>query len=503
MTDAIIVIIYLTLFVLTGFSLTTAFIRDRHQRVTGYFMVFCLIIMGWQGCEILYHVSQDPLLCRIFFDVKLIFTALSAPQLLLITRAFYGNDRAKRKAADRFLLFIIPLITGCLAATSLYHPLIRAELIILQTAPVHLVRNVRGNWFWVHTAYSYLLTMAAAANIFLNHARLSRKQRAPSMLLMIGVLAVLASNLLIVTNRLDLSVDLTLIGVTVAILFFYTAIAANSTAGFLALVREEIYNCLDESVFILDERDNILDCNRSARQLLQRAGIDEKKAVHISDVIRQLSGQEGPLFEDSDEMALHAQVGDSRLSFSVKKRNMLNRQDRVIGTFASFTDVTEYERMIEALEKQTGEDPLTGLGSRFRYEADLKALGAQPEVLPLSIIMGDVNGLKATNDTLGHRMGDLLLRIVGQVMLEKLPRNGRAYRIGGDEFMLLLPGVDQQQALALADDFCETFGKIKRHPFEISVAFGVVTRVSMSERLEELIQAADELMYRAKAVAHN
>jgi diguanylate cyclase (GGDEF)-like protein len=92
-----------------------------------------------------------------------------------------------------------------------------------------------------------------------------------------------------------------------------------------------------------------------------------------------------------------------------------------------------------ALLEQVQTDPLTGLGNRGRMQVDLETLAAQatPE-RPASLAFLDLNGFKRFNDTFGHPAGDALLVRLGQALRESVGQDGTAYRVGGDEFCVLL-----------------------------------------------------------------
>jgi diguanylate cyclase (GGDEF)-like protein len=102
--------------------------------------------------------------------------------------------------------------------------------------------------------------------------------------------------------------------------------------------------------------------------------------------------------------------------------------------------VAVVESGLERLTQQAFTDKLTGLGNRWAFEQDLEkevSRSARSET-PLSVAMIDVDHLKRTNDTLGHPAGDQLLRRTAHALRTALRRSDRAYRIGGDEFAVLL-----------------------------------------------------------------
>ena len=118
---------------------------------------------------------------------------------------------------------------------------------------------------------------------------------------------------------------------------------------------------------------------------------------------------------------------------------------------------------------------------------------------PISVIVIDVNGLKAMNDKLGHLAGDGLLRRMGEVLTMAVAEPVHACRIGGDEFVILMPDTDERAGEAMIDQLTGLLHLNNQFyssvPLQISV--GLAT-AEAHERLEHAIRRADARMYEAK-----
>ena len=496
MTNEIILSVYSTLFVLSAVTVIMAMIMKRSQTVTKQCVVLSLMLMGWQMSEIIYYASTDPVVARVFCDVKLVFVAFAAPQMLITVLYFFNSKLDQRTKTLLFLLFILPIVTACLSLTSVYHPLIRSELVILQMTPLHIKHNVRGIWFWIHSAYSYCLTLLTAVIVIRNHRKLSAESRTPSALIVAGMVIVIVSNVLYISGIFPMPFDITLIGLTISIIFLYVAININEKAGFLILARDEIFSYMEQSVFILDSKQNIIDYNKSAKHLLEYVDV-HRKVNHIDDVMRVLSGERWTPDWESKEFDIYVNSGKDPLALNIRTQEILNNTKTRVGMYVTLNDVTEYKSLINQLSKISNIDELTGLGNRRKYESDLVRLNTEAN-LPLSVIVGDVNGLKEVNDRLGHYMGDALLRTVGQVFLESCQGGAEAFRIGGDEFIVLLPNSEGKQAESVITTLNDTFGKIRRYPFVFSVSFGYATKMTANEPVEDVVVLADRMMYQNK-----
>jgi diguanylate cyclase (GGDEF)-like protein/PAS domain S-box-containing protein len=167
---------------------------------------------------------------------------------------------------------------------------------------------------------------------------------------------------------------------------------------------------------------------------------------------------------------------------------------------AYLRDNTERKKTENDLIYLGTHDPLTGLFNRTFFQTELERL-QDSRLYPISIIMADVNGLKDVNDHLGHLAGDELLREVGSVIHKTFRAEEIIARIGGDEFVILLPGIDQTGAekaiIRLQVHIAEH--NHTNPDLQISLAAGYATGEA-NIALEELLHLADNEMYRIKAI---
>jgi diguanylate cyclase (GGDEF)-like protein/putative nucleotidyltransferase with HDIG domain len=142
-------------------------------------------------------------------------------------------------------------------------------------------------------------------------------------------------------------------------------------------------------------------------------------------------------------------------------------------------------------------DPLTGLGNHrhFHERLDHDLTEAEKKGVPLSVCIFDVDNFKELNDALGHPKGDLVLSQVAG----RLRQDGEAFRIGGDEFALLLPGRDEREALSVADGILRRVSLLEAAPgLGVRLSAGVVTYPQLGLDRSEIVTVADQALYLAK-----
>jgi diguanylate cyclase (GGDEF)-like protein len=168
--------------------------------------------------------------------------------------------------------------------------------------------------------------------------------------------------------------------------------------------------------------------------------------------------------------------------------------------------IIEYDEL-KTLQLNAVTDPLTGLYNRrlFSETFEKELNRARRYGLPLGLVVLDLHRFKEVNDKHGHPRGDEVLRSAAATLRKALRTSDSAFRIGGDEFALLLPQTDAEQALALSRRVETVFAEMLQ-PLQLSVGVsmdhGVATFPQDGEQADQLIRVADERLYRLKHANH-
>ena len=171
---------------------------------------------------------------------------------------------------------------------------------------------------------------------------------------------------------------------------------------------------------------------------------------------------------------------------------------------ATAREVTELRRAEQELEHLAAHDPLTNLPNRHRLqrEMDLAIAHAAQSGGALAVLYLDLDGFKEINDRGGHEAGDRLLREVAQRLQQGLRKGDLVARVGGDEFVALLPGCrDEQAARAVADGLRARLRPpytLSEHAFGLDASVGIACYPADGASAEVLLAHADRAMYEAK-----
>lgn len=383
-----------------------------------------------------------------------------------------------------------------------------------------------GPLFWVHSAYSYLLVVAGIALIargWLRSPALFRGQRSS---LIVGALVpagLCVLNLLGVTGAFG---DPTPLGFAVTAVVVAHAIVRLEVLELAPVARDVLFATIADAVLALSPDGRVIDLNPAAERLL-RAGTPDLPGLLVGLPAAQVLAGWGPLdvapTDDGPAEALVTREADGRrVELAVRRSVPRDGSGRPLGVVLVARDVSDVNaqhrelcdqlRTIDQLRRnlaeQASRDPLTDLyNRRYVMERFGPMLSREGEVGPISLLMIDIDRFKSVNDRFGHQVGDGVLVAMARRLRSAVPADAVVSRWGGEEFVVVLPGVGAVEAVAVADRVRDRYETI---PVEVGTGFhrctvsiGVASFPVDGLTLDALLEASDRALYRAKRDGRN
>jgi len=224
-----------------------------------------------------------------------------------------------------------------------------------------------------------------------------------------------------------------------------------------------------------------------------------KYFINADDGEEMVRGLEG--IKGSDQLTLNietwqqSQYGVKRLLHWLAKP--LFEEDKVIGYLATARDLTEIHHAEEKIRYLSFHDSLTGLYNRAFAAEEIQRLDT-PRQLPLSIIMGDVNALKLSNDVFGHFEGDRLIKTIASFLQQACRKEDIIARWGGDEFVVILPQTSHEEAQEICRRVKHLCQSAPADPIQPSIALGVASKERVEQNIKEVMAEAEDTMYSNK-----
>lgn len=186
---------------------------------------------------------------------------------------------------------------------------------------------------------------------------------------------------------------------------------------------------------------------------------------------------------------------DEDITLNITMSKLLDGEDGYVAFFRDASCDKKNEREVIYLSYH---DKLTGLFNRAYFEKKMKELD-RPEFYPISIIIGDTNGLKMTNDVFGHSQGDMLLINTANILSLACRESDIIARYGGDEFTVLMPNTTLEESAAICKkilSLCDGQSSVSQN--KISISLGYASKIKQVQNINDVLKVAEDFMYRHK-----
>ena len=278
-----------------------------------------------------------------------------------------------------------------------------------------------------------------------------------------------------------------------------------------------LLNILPIGVFMVDSVEGKpLVVNEMGKALLGSGILPDTNEHNLSEVYKAYKGDtqkqypaaEMPITLGMKGISSHIDdmivehLDGTRILLEVFGTPVNDVQGKPWASLVAFMDITDRKKAESDLLYLSYHDHLTGLYNRGFFENELKRLDTNQN-FPLSIIMCDINGLKLINDSFGHDIGDALLKSAAEIIKKACRKEDIIARIGGDEFVVILPKTTEEYAQQISNHIKELASKEKVDNVELSIACGYDTKTSDNQSIIELISNAENHMYQHKLSEHS
>lgn len=464
-----------------------------------FFIASQFCALGFLIFNTLELITLSPEMTVFFMKTSFIFLVLLPPFWLMFSLNFIG--RFSKKIG--WLFFIIPIVTLIFIWMNESVHWFWTDYHFIPIKGMLAIRTEYGFWFMVNVLYSHTISISATIALLFHFANFPKIYRHQARLIIYGVSFPVLYNLVSILRILPIQKDFSPIALAIPAIAFTISIFRYRLMELAPISRASVVEYLEDGVVVVDKKCRILDINHVARQLMQfedDEAIGASMRTHFPDWEELITETVSP---PDREFLFKVSGKEHKYKLSMS----LFDEDKIL----IFRDVTETEKIIENMQSLAASDSLTGLfNRRYFYDLAEKAFGLAIRYRRnLSILLIDVDRFKKVNDGYGYSKGDEVLCAIADYCQQNLRKADLMAKYDGDEFVILLPETELDQALILSERLRKGINEIrfagKNSSFNITVSIGIS---SLSEpepvvSVEALLDQADKALCQAKRRGRN
>lgn len=447
----------------------------------------------------------------------------------------YVNSERKPLPLSQVAVFaVVPLMVWALALSNPWHGLFYTS----DTAPASDVLGApvvyrHGPLFYATAIYEYAFVLFCLAVVIKAAVASSGVHRRHYLAFGLVTLLPWGANLSYVFWDVQLfGFDPTPFCFAFTLLAFSWLIVGVRLFDLLPVARNLLLQELPDPVLVVDTQQRILEANPAARRLADTTEYEQGLPLSEWPVYgpaleallqqpetasrdRLLTLEDPPRYFEVSCRAISraTRSGSSLLGQMLYLRDVTQRHlsERKLAEALAVSEdrLLTISSLHERLQEQALRDPLTGLYNRRYLDEffDRELARAQRENKPLALALIDLDHFKALNDAHGHLVGDDVLVQVAQLLSDALRSTDAVFRIGGEEFLLILPGVGPEEARQRLERICLELAissvMTRNGPQTVTLSAGLACWPAQGEFLEDLLQVADKALYEAKRTGRN
>ncbi|CEP95741.1 sensory box-containing diguanylate cyclase [[Clostridium] sordellii] len=266
---------------------------------------------------------------------------------------------------------------------------------------------------------------------------------------------------------------------------------------------ETIINTIPDIIFYKDKQSRYLGGNKAffkgffGKKKSEVIGKNDFELHQDKEVAKAFIERDQEILKNKEDKYTEINIlnkDDKILYLESVKTPLINEKGEAWGIVGVARDMTKRKELEDMLTQMSYTDKLTGLYNRAYFEEQINKLDDN-EYYPLTLIMGDLNGLKAVNDNLGHLEGDKLLVEIAKVLKGSCRKEDLVFRWGGDEFIILLPNSDYKLGKEICNRIQLNCKNTDKTPIPLSISLGVSTKLNKQKDIDEILKEAEDMMY--------
>lgn len=335
-------IAFFLLLTATGLMLFIAFLSFQNRHLTAArFSGFVMIASSFYSLGYAFEfVSMDIESIKFWLKIEYIGIPFISTLWLLLVIHFTGFHQYLKKWVP--LLFVIPVLTLIFHYTNDFHHLFYKEMTLLSNGDLTVVETVKGPWYWVHILYNYVQAITGMILFSIMYFKSSSRKQMQILLMMMGVLAPFAANLLYLLGNFSFPLDFTPLGFVLTGYFYIRGIYRFNMLQLVPTALQNVFEHMNDGVLIFDKHQKLTEINPAAMDLLHWGNFESDLSYqgnelfnHFPEVLKLLNQT------DNGECLLPMKNGHDEQFLNVKMSILFDSRNEVRGKILLIRDMTE------------------------------------------------------------------------------------------------------------------------------------------------------------------
>jgi diguanylate cyclase (GGDEF)-like protein len=502
--------------------------QKRHVAGTKYLMIVAFSVAIYNLAYALDYSATNTTMKVFWSKWEYIGLYNLLPALFLFVIDYFGIVYSI-KFKNVVFLWLVPLLMVGLAWTNEYHNLIWRGF--GEIDPVtNLMVFIPGNLHALGIIYQYVLGLILLFILSQQWIKLNQKSfRAQIIVFMVAILLPIAGSLIYLSQKNPIpGMDWAPVGSFFSVVLLTLSITSFRLLDLIPIARDLVFSLIEDGIMVVDSQFRIVDWNPALTRLIPDLSI--QLGASAEQIFRSLGIKNNPFENNLDSVNFEIEITDPELRILDIIVSPLIRNKAFDGWLVIFDDETERRMATRALEKankillqkldeieklqdqlkeQAIRDPLTGLFNRRFFDEyfNNELIRSIRTNTPISLLMVDIDHFKSVNDRFGHDVGDQVLEMLGEILKTMFRKSDVSCRFGGEEFLVLLPGLAHDQAFNRAEALRERFEQASREAeflyAQVTVSIGISNYPLHSDNTRDLFRTADRALYQAKELGRN
>ena len=483
------------------------FVTLRHRRRTFYAqpLGFLLLASGIYAFGYAFEIMRGDV-AWFFLWLRVEYLGISFLGGSFLWFALEFTEKLKKRLPLLLSVLGVSLFFLIAVWTNNYHHRYYSFIAVDYRGPFPTAHLERGIFYILHSIWLFTVFGWSGILFFFHYRKAPPNARTRALVPLIAVALCFIVFSLHLLRAIPWSVDIDLLAVNG--ILFAVAITRMKFLHISPVARDQVFESMQDGVVITDLQGLLVDFNRAASQLIPDLSFRwlGKDFSTLLPELERYTQPSNPL--EIESLVLEGSNGTQH--YEVRQIPVTNRKGKQTGTAWYFREVTERQRLLHLLQDSADRDSLTGIYNRRKWSelAEVELKRASRYHRPLALLFFDIDHFKVINDTAGHEVGDGVLTEVTRTVAKELRENDLLGRVGGDEFVVLLPETGSKEALGIAHRLLEAVSKYRmhfgKHVLQVTCSAGVASREGTEEvSLEELLRQADHALYQAKNSGRN